>query len=288
MVNFDSISLDDSVAIIGAGWVGLALVKRFNEEGGRVMATSTSSEGVEKLRRLGIEAHHLQLPDIDSNHPILTCQHIIICIVPGIRYGQDDYPEKIKSLVKAAEQRNIKSVTLLSSTAVYNGLSGMVNEDSTLALMNDKTKILHNAEKMILESTLLNKTVLRLGGLIGYDRQPGRFFKNGRAIPNPESVINFVHRDDVVGVILALYRRYLSLPFLTAKVFNVVAPLHPKRRDFYQLALDVLELGGANFSEQTEPIGKKVDCRYLNELSFKFKYPDIMSYLAESKVNKIK
>lgn len=281
MLNSEKASHIDSVGIIGAGWVGLALAQHLKQQGVKVIATSTTIEGVKKLQQQGITACCLDLPDITDNLEVFQCQHLFICIPPGIRYGKSNYPEKIHALVKQAEQRDMHSITLLSTTAVYNDLSGKVNEDSELALYSEKTKILHNAENMVLNSSINNRTVVRLGGLIGYDRQPGRFFINGRTIPNPESVINFIHRDDVVGVLMALYHKYVSQPFLMAKIFNAVAPSHPTRRDFYQLALNTLALGPGHFAQQTEHHGKQVNCDYLNELSFNFKYPDIMSYLVE-------
>lgn len=272
-----------SVAIIGAGWLGLPLALTLQDKGIRVVASATNIESVKKLEQQDLNAYLLNLPDIENDSSVLQCQHIVICIPPGIRYGKSDYVAKVSAIVNNAELASsvAQSITLLSSTAVYNGLGGEVFENSELNLQGAKVEIIQQAEMVVLNSKCANKTVLRLGGLMGYDRQPGRFFKNNRAIPNPESVINFIHRDDVIGIICQLLERIHNKDNLNnaTNIFNCVAPVHPKRRDFYQKALANLGLPAANFNKQEEVQGKLINSLYIGNLQYQFKYPDIMTCL---------
>ena len=281
-------SNNDSVGIIGAGWLGLPLALKLQEKGVRVIASATSQDSEDKLKQQGLNTCRLMLPDINTDCAVLQCQHIVICIPPGIRYGKSDYVAKVSAIVRKAElaKSYVKSITLLSSTAVYNGLAGEVCEQSELNLSSAKVEIMHQAEQTVLTSQCANKTVLRLGGLMGYDRQPWRFFKNNRTIPNPESVINFIHRDDVIGIICQLLERFKRTGTLNnpINIFNCVAPSHPKRRDFYQKAFTNLGMPAPCFSEQEEQNGKLVNSIYIGNLQYQFKYPDILTCL-ENKTN---
>ncbi|WOH37024.1 hypothetical protein RI844_16880 [Thalassotalea fonticola] len=272
-----------SVAIIGAGWLGLPLALTLQEKGIKVITSATSLDSVNTLEQLGLNACLLNLPHIENDSAVLQCQHLVICIPPGIRYGKSDYVAKISAIVHKAELAfsAVESITLLSSTAVYNGLDGEVYEDSALNLHAAKVAIIQQAEMAVLNCQCAIKTVLRLGGLMGYDRQPGRFFKNNRAIPNPESVINFIHRDDVIGIICQLLEHIQNKNNLhnPTNIFNCTAPYHPTRRDFYQKAIANLGLPEASFSKQEEVQGKLINSLYIGNLQYQFKYPDIIACL---------
>ncbi|WNC71767.1 hypothetical protein RGQ13_16845 [Thalassotalea psychrophila] len=282
----DHLDYIGSVGIIGAGWLGLPLSLTLQEKGVKVVASATNLDSEDKLKQRGLNTCRLNLPDIDNTCSLLQCQHLVICIPPGIRYGKSDYVAKISAIVDQVEleQCAVQSITLLSSTAVYNGLFGEVTEDSVLNLQGAKVDIMHQAEQAILTSKCTNKAVLRLGGLMGYDRQPGRFFNNGKVIPNPESVINFIHRDDVIGIICQLlvsFQNNVSLKNPT-NIFNCVAPHHPTRRNFYQKALSSLGMPMASFSDQEESDGKLVNSKFIGYLQYQFKYADIMACLESS------
>lgn len=279
-------NIKNSVAIIGAGWVGKSLAQTLQSSLVDVLATVHSDESMRELTNLGINVSQLTLAkeqEIIHHHPILQQQVLIVCIPPGIRYGKSDYPDKITQLIKAAElpSSKVKGVILLSSTAVYNGLSGYVNEASELNLHADKVAIINQAEQLILHSKLNHKIVLRLAGLIGYNRQPGRFFKPEGEIANPESVVNFIHRDDVLGIILNVLAKLgdLNGEQSLATMYNCVANIHPKRRDFYSEAIQQLHAQPASFAPQVEAQGKQVDSLYISTLNYHFIHNDLMSWL---------
>jgi len=76
--------------------------------------------------------------------------------------------------------------------------------------------------------------VLRAAGLAGFDRRIGKFF-SGRVLPDPQQVVNLVHRDDVVGAALHLIGQRAE------GIYNVVAPEHPTKAEVY--GRDLEELG---------------------------------------------
>ncbi|WP_169303144.1 NAD(P)-binding domain-containing protein [Thalassotalea mangrovi] len=277
-----------SVAIIGAGWLGLPLAQHLQAQGAQVMVTATSAEKTAQLAKRGLNsvcyqasANSMRRDDDQAAKKIFSCQVVIICIPPKIRHGLTNYPELIKDIVVNAEApgSQVQQLILCSSTAVYNGLSGEVDETCQLNLSTDKTAILAAAEQQVLTSKVSKSQVVRLGGLIGPERHPGRFFSEDRLITNPESPINFVHRDDVIAALAYLIKHQHTL---AAATVNVVAPGHPQRRQFYQRAHAVLERNPPQFSVQQDIDGKLVKPTVLLDQGFQFHHPDLLAWLENS------
>jgi len=275
-----------SVTIIGAGWLGLPLAKSLLSSGAQVRASATTAEGVVRLIDRGLAGFRLALPEIQHHESLRNTQSLVISIPPRLRQGQTDYSINIKALIDCAEQSGsaVENILLLSSTAVYNGLSGEIDESAQLDLTAQKVAAINSAEQLVLNAKVRNRTVLRLAGLLGEERHPGRFFKHGRAIPNPDSVVNLIHRDDVIGLIT----RYLSQLHLAAKalqgqhIINCVAPNHPKRGSFYRRAAIAAAQPQPDLGDQREVQGKQVISRASQALDYSFKYPDLLAWLSSS------
>ena len=86
---------------------------------------------------------------------------------------------------------------------------------------------MYDCEKLI-KKLSIPSVIVRLGGLIGEDRNPIYHLQN-KIIKNPNGRINFVHRDDAVKGISSL---------VTNKkikgIFNLVSPHHPTRKLYYK------------------------------------------------------
>ncbi|WP_185967991.1 NAD(P)-binding domain-containing protein [Thalassotalea sp. PS06] len=276
-----------TVTIIGAGWLGLPLAEHLTTLGHQVLVTATSPEKVSSLRDTGLNAVEFKASDAGDISGLLSAEAVyasevmIICIPPRIRHGEDNYPQIITQLVSAAESQSIQleHIIMCSSTAVYNGLSGRVDEQSELNLQAPKVAIMAKAEQAILNSQINDKQVLRLGGLIGPNRHPGRFFREGRVIPNPDSVINFIHQQDVIEIISEM----INKPGLKSQpVINGVSPNHPSRQTFYEKAHQVLGREMPAFSPQAEDEGKQVIPKVLEANNHRFHYPELMTWLETS------
>jgi nucleoside-diphosphate-sugar epimerase len=81
------------------------------------------------------------------------------------------------------------------------------------------------------EQTLLKSlpfaTVLRFGGLVGGTRRIGNFLAGKRDLSEPDRPVNLIHRDDCLGIVLALIEQPAP------GIFNAVCDGHPTRRDLY-------------------------------------------------------
>ena len=112
--------------------------------------------------------------------------------------------------------------------------------------------------------------ILRLAGLVGPGRHPGRFFA-GKSAPDGQHGVNLVHLEDVIGAIELL----LQAP-KGGHIYNICAPSHPPRSTFYPLMARQLGLAPPVFSDaQGEHKGKIIDGnRICHELGFEYQYPD--------------
>jgi len=71
-------------------------------------------------------------------------------------------------------------------------------------------------------------TILRFGGLIGHGRHPGLSMKGKTNLPGRLWPVNLLHRDDAIGVTVAVLERGIQNELIT-----VVSDEHHSREEFY-------------------------------------------------------
>lgn len=272
-----------SVGVIGCGWLGKALVASLIEQGITVLATSSQQGNVEQLNQQGIKAQQLLLPsssDELNEHEIFTQQYLVIAITPQFRKGKTDYALKVAQLVEAAKNRGIvQRIILLSSTAVYEGLVGVVDESAKLNLSElhslEKASILSAAEQAVL-NFYPHSNVLRLAGLVGPERHPGNFLRAKRTLKNSTAPVNLIHQQDGVGLILAL----LSSASPNG-IFNGVSDTHVTKADYYQAAAKSLGLELPKYAENEVIDSTRIVSgeKAKQELDYSFIYPDLLAWL---------
>jgi nucleoside-diphosphate-sugar epimerase len=125
----------------------------------------------------------------------------------------------IKNLLENIEPTPLKRIIFLSSTSVYGSSEGVYNESSLVNPETSSAKALHICENLIINSPLPS-VIVRLGGLIGEDRNP-IFQLQGKAIGNPLGCINFIHQEDAINGI-----SNLVINSRLEGIFNLVSPHH--------------------------------------------------------------
>lgn len=63
----------------------------------------------------------------------------------------------------------------ISSTSVYGNLNREITEEDETFPETESGKALVKVEKLLRNEKEINITILRFGGLIGYERNPGNF-----------------------------------------------------------------------------------------------------------------
>ena len=283
-----------SVSIIGCGWLGQALAQRLLASHTKLIASYQSAQSHDKLKALNIPATQLILPLVDD---VMSCKQLdeiagvdpklfqqdvlIIAIPPQLKKGRVDYPLKIQQLVHLAELGNTQHIILLNSTAIYNGLVGKVDEASQLNMNAEKVASLLAAEQAV-KSFSKRVHILRLAGLVGPDRHPGKFLQAKRVFENASATVNLVHQTDVVNILNSLI--HLDSTDRKQSIYNVVSNTDSDRQGYYQLAAQALNLPIPQFAlEQEQSSGKKIIGAALrNELGYHYRYDDLLSWLKKS------
>lgn len=239
-----------------------------------VRGSATSQLKAEELKTQGIYPYviHLNQPaTFDQFAGFLNSHYLVIAVPPRARV-QNNYPEQIANIVSAIEQSSVEKVLFISSTSVYPNTNGEVSESYQGIPESDSGKMLIEVEQMLLQNTHFETTVLRMAGLCGYNRQPGRFLAGKKDLPNGNGAVNLIHRDDCLAIILEIIRQDKW-----NEIFNCCSDSHPSRREFYTRAATALQLEAPQFSETNISTYKSISNAKLKKaLNYQFKYPDPM------------
>jgi len=270
-----------TVSIVGCGWVGLPSGRALAHAGYTVRGSTTRQTRYGTLADAGIEPFVTTFsPDPTPAAPALFESDTLICTLPPGRSNANDtpYADQIATLMAQAQARGVQRVIYTSSTGVYPPTDGPVTEERLDPYVPHTAPEPHratgdavrSAEQIVVTAYPERAVILRLGGLFGPDRHPGRFIAGRTEVARPEGPVNMVHRDDVVRVIQAVVAKDDI-----CGVFNVVAPEHPTRRAFYEAAAH--DYGGPppTFAEDATTSGKRVlPTKLINTLGYNFTYPD--------------
>jgi hypothetical protein len=274
----------NSISIFGCGWLGEPLAVHFlglTESPERdflglaesperdsvnnkysVNGSTTTENKMQKLSALGIKPYLIKLDTVSSDILEFLSSEILIIAVPSKDI------EGFKTLAKYIEKSTVKFVLFVSSTSVYANSNELITEETPVI-----NSALAEIENIFITNNSFKTTVIRFGGLIGYNRKPGLFYPKGRIIDNPDSAVNMIHRDDCIGIIEAIIEKEIW-----NEIFNGCADTHPTKREFYtKAALDIgIEL--PVFDEIKISENKMVSNKKLSEkLNYKFKYPDLLN-----------
>jgi len=178
--------------------------------------------------------------------------------------------EGFEKLVTEIERSEIERVLFVSSTSVYENTNTTITEADGAESMHHP---LMTIENLFRDSDKFATTIVRFGGLIGYSRHPGRFFRGGKIVGNPDSGVNLIHRDDCVNIIDQIVARETW-----GEVFNCCADSHPTKREFYSQAARMLGAPAPVFAESDENACKIISNEKIKRvLDYSFLYPDLMA-----------
>jgi len=276
------------VSILGCGWLGRPLGVHLVDRGVQVRGSTTTPDKVEALREDGIEPILLTLdPDLDSPDPTPLFQSpVLILNVPPPR-GADDvrtvHRRQIEAVRDAAVEGAVEWVLFASSTGVYPTVEQTVTEadcppgrpDALPGPRRATGEALLDVEKLLVDTPEFDTTIVRLGGLYGGDRNPGRFLAGRTDVGRPQAPVNLLHRDDGVGVFATLLDQDVR-----NEVFNACADEHPTRTAFYTRAAAALGLEPPTFDESDATTGKRVsNAKIKDRCGYQFQHPDPLADL---------
>jgi hypothetical protein len=183
---------------------------------------------------------------VNTEAGMYDCDVLVIAIPP-----RDNYLEVLAetlSLVSAQTQ-----VILLSSISFYDGKALVVEAETLLQKLDEDV------------------VILRLGGLMGYDRIAGKYIA-GKVLTS-DSRTNYVHRDDVVGIIESIIKKDIRGEF-----FDVVAPLQSTKKVIFATNAGKFGFKKTEFLGG-DVVGKELSPTKLYEhLGYVFKKPDVLEF----------
>ena len=266
------------VAIVGLGWLGMPLALSLTARGWHVTGSKTTEDGVEAARMCGIESYLLKLEpelvcDPDDLDALMNVDALVITL-PARRSGpgEEFYLQAMQEIVDSALAHRIPRILFTSSTSVYGDAAGTVKETTPRQPVTASGRVLKELEDWLHNLPGTQVDILRLAGLVGPSRHPGRFFA-GKTAPDGQLGVNLVHLEDVVTAITLLLQSPKG-----GHIYNICAPAHPTRETFYPAMARKLGLPAPTFTDSpAEKRGKVVDgSRICSELGFEYLYPDPM------------
>jgi nucleoside-diphosphate-sugar epimerase len=269
-----------TIAVLGCGWLGLPLAKHLLAQGHRVLGTTTSPEQLPLLAAIGVEAELLQLgtdftaADEARLTTFLSQASILVLNVPPRAAVAGGYPQLLRPVHRAVAAARMQAVLFVSTTGVYPDEPRLMRETDAVSTRDAASDVLRTEGHFVPRYGQWQSTVVRLGGLIGPGRAPGRFLAGRRNLPQGDAPTNLLHLTDAVGVLATIIGEDIW-----GHTLNVCAQSHPLRREFYPAAATYLGLEAPTF----QPGGgtsKIIDSsRLRNLVPYSFRHDDVLATL---------
>lgn len=266
-----------SISIIGCGWLGFPLALFLKEEGHQVIGATRNKDKLDLLHSKHIDAYKI---DVNVNgisgdiHKFLRTENLYINIPPG-RNRTDvaaEYPKEISLLVKAAKKDHVKRIIFISSTGVYADNNNVVDETTQHFSETPSGKALRSAETHIMKSGI-EWVILRLAGLVGPERHPGKWFAGRVNLAGGQSPVNLVHLSDCISLSAKIIVSEIS-----NEIFNICADEHPLKKDFYTRQSLNLALDPPEYSDSPENFKIISNKKIKDRLNYQFLFPDPMLF----------
>ena len=262
-----------TISILGTGWLGFPLAQHFVLKGHHVKASTTSENRLSELRHINAEPFIIDIEQLTDNIRDFLQADILIINIPSKNI------DGFRKLAEEVERSNIRNVVFISSTSVYENTNKTITEADS---EESSRSPLFSIESIFRNSGDFKITIVRFGGLIGYNRNPGNFFKKSTLISNPDSYVNLIHRDDCVVIISQIVGQEAW-----GEVFNCCADTHPTKKEFYTQAAK--SVGGAvpQFAESETRSYKIISNQKVREfLNYEFLHPDLLKINFDETHNK--
>jgi nucleoside-diphosphate-sugar epimerase len=281
--------------IIGCGYVGIPLGAELVRLGHEVSGLRRKASAETELKAAGITP---LVADITKPETLAKLPRDFDWVVNCVAAGGDAenyrqvYLQGTRNLIEWLGASPPKKFVYTSSTSVYGQTDGsQVKESSPTEPSAETAKILVETEKVLLAAVAERKfpaVILRVAGIYGPDR--GHWFKQflkseARMEGDGARFLNMIHRDDLIGGIIAALKSGRPGEIYNAADDEPVSQLH-----FFQWLAQALDKPLPP-SEPENPAENRTrgvtNKRVLNrrlkmELGYQFKYPNFRKgYSAE-------
>ncbi len=283
------------ILIVGCGYVGVPLGVELVRLGHEVFGMRRNPTAEPELKTVGIQPliGDVTKPETLANLP-REFDWVVNCVAAGgdAENYREVYLQGTRNLIEWLAPHPPKKFVYTSSTSVYAQNDGsQVKESSPTEPTAETSKILIETEKVLLDAVAQKKfsaVILRVAGIYGPDRGHWfkQFLKNEATMEGDGSrFLNMIHRDDLVGCIIAALKSGRA-----GEIYNAVDDEPVSQLHFFQWLAQAVDKplppsAPENPSENRRRGGtnKRVSNRKLKmELGHQFKYPNFrIGYSAE-------
>ena len=226
-------------------------------------ASTTSEDRLPELSALKVIPFIVEIGRLPNDIQNFLQAEILIINIPSKSI------DSFIGLQKEIEDSRVESLLFVSSTSVYEHKNRTISEsdgaESTRSPLLAIENLFRNSDKF-------ETTIARFGGLIGYSRNPGKFFDEGAVVSNPDSDVNLIHRDDCIEIISQIIEQEAW-----GEVFNCCADTHPTKREFYTHAAASAGYPVPRFAESGSTLFNIIsNHRVKQRLGYRFLHPDLM------------
>jgi nucleoside-diphosphate-sugar epimerase len=268
------------ISLLGCGWLGFPLALNLISRGFQVKGSTTSPDKLAILREAGIDPYLVQFDTFSNDpdlHDFLDADLLIISIPPGRRSidGLANYRKMAKAMIDQLTISKVSKLIFISSTSVYPDSNSTLTEFSAVDPETESGMVIKETEEL-LSGLDMKVILLRLSGLIGPKRMPGRFFAGKTNVPNGLAPVNMIHQYDVISLINCLIESETA-----EGVYIGCSPSHPSKEEFYTLAARAEQLDPPTFISEKLRWKLMSSERTEKELNFSYKYPSLMDWLKQ-------
>lgn len=273
--------------VVGCGYLGREVARRFFESSWSVTAWTSSPESAQREGAAGFRVSPVDIRDLDWVRRIGErdgpYDWVVNCVSSGggdaARY-REIYLDGTANLIRGLV---FGRMLYTGSTSVYGQLDGSaVDEDSPTETTTATGEILRETEELVLAR---GGIVARLGGIYGPERSAllSRFL-SGEARLDGDGArwLNTIHRDDAVSAI-----ELLSKTSAASGIYNVVDAGGLTQLDVYETLAAKYERpippsAPANPNRKRGVSNKRVLGQKLLQLGWKPQFATVLDGLAES------
>ncbi|MDF1665943.1 MAG: NAD(P)H-binding protein [Planctomycetota bacterium] len=203
------------IAILGAGHIALRLIPKLCKTH-EVRGSTRNPERLTHIRNAGAQAMIADLGDRQSLAAFLSGVNVVVFSVAPRRTGYAEvYGAGLSLFLDVLTEQSPKArVILITSTAVYDGLNlgELVHENTPAKPQSERSEWLHKAERALRGALAYRAQILRLAGLYSKSRGPFNYVANSLKEQTPlrdngSKLLNLIHEDDAVSVLLEMIHR---------------------------------------------------------------------------------
>ena len=249
-------------SILGCGWLGFELAESFKNDF-LVKVSSRSEDKMNLYKNEGLSPFLLNENNFEFLDDLLDTNYLFINFPPS---KFDDYISFLEKIFSNKHLNKIEKIIFISSTSIYPNVEGIFDEDSQLDTLN--SSLVYKAEV-----AFKNKidVIFRVSGLVGGNRYFGKR-SAGKIVEFPNTPINFVHRDDVIGATKFVLDKNLN------GTYNISSKEHLTKKEIYTYNSKKFGFEMPIFKNEGIFINRIIDGSKIEKEGFIYKYNDVFSF----------